>query len=146
MEDNGVVKPKKFALPRFYVRNSRAIDILSDITDELETENYKVSDIASTSNTTVPNEIHLEVAEQDTIVEQKQELNVEKKKGKSKETKKATNKNTNTEAKPKTTKTPTAYNIFIKETCETLTKTRANLTPRERYALAIQMWNDSKAN
>jgi hypothetical protein len=74
MEDNGVVKPKKFALPRFYVRNSRAIDILSDITDELETENYKVSDIASTSNTTVPNEIHLEVAEQDTIVEQKQDF------------------------------------------------------------------------
>ena len=148
MEDTGVVKPKKFALPRFYVRNSRAIDILSDMTDNLETENYKVSDIASTSNTTIPNEIHFEVAEQDTIVEQKQELKVEKKKGKSKETKKATNKNTNAEAeaKPKTTKTPTAYNIFIKETCETLTKTRANLTPRERYALAIQMWNESKAN
>jgi hypothetical protein len=48
-------------------------------------------------------------------------------------------------AKPsKATKPPTAYNIFIKTTCEELITTHVNLTPRERYALAIQMWNDRK--
>jgi hypothetical protein len=143
MDKSGAVKPKKFALPRFYVRNSRAIDTLSDMTDDLSPENYTVSEKASTSDTTVTTELHLEVANQDTILDEKQEVNLEKKKGKAKKT---ANNNTNvkTETKPKATKAPTAYNIFIKETCETLTNTRANLTPRERYALAIQMWNDRK--
>jgi hypothetical protein len=146
MDKSGAFKPKKFTLPRFYVRNSRAIDTLSDMTDDLSAEIYIVSDKASTSDTTITTEMHLEVANQDTILDEKQEVNLEKKKGKAK---KAANNNTNakTETKPKVakaTKAPTAYNIFIKETCETLLNTRANLTPRERYALAIQMWNDRK--
>jgi hypothetical protein len=44
----------------------------------------------------------------------------------------------------KATRTPTAYNIFIKKTCEELMTTHVNMTPRERYALAIQMWKDRK--
>ena len=145
MDKSGAVKPKKFALPRFYVRNSRAIDTLSDMTDDLSADNYTVTDIASTSDTTVSTELHFEVTNQDTILDEKPEETVEKKKGKAKKTAKnnATAK-AEAETKPKATKTPTAYNIFIKETCETLTNTRANLTPRERYALAIQMWNDRK--
>jgi hypothetical protein len=143
MDKSGAVNPKKFALPRFYVRNSRAVDTLSDMTDDLSAENYTVINKASTSDTTVTTELHLEVANQDTILDEKQEVNLEKKKGKAKKT--ANNTNAKTETKPKATKAPTAYNIFIKETCETLTNTRANLTPRERYALAIQMWNDRKS-
>lgn len=44
----------------------------------------------------------------------------------------------------KKTKKPTAYNIFVKETVVRLQETHKDLTPKERFKLAIKMWSENK--
>lgn len=43
-----------------------------------------------------------------------------------------------------TKRAPSAYNIYVKETLAVLTKTHSHMTSKERFSLAIQMWNDQK--
>lgn len=116
------VKPKKFALPRMYIRNSRGSDATTEMNEDLSVDSYILD--ASTS---------MAVEVQDVVVDKGENGGVEEKAEPIRPTKPS-----------KATKTPTAYNIFVKTTCEELMTTHANMTPRERYALAIQMWNDRK--
>jgi YABBY protein len=44
----------------------------------------------------------------------------------------------------KKTRKPTAYNIFVKATVIQLQETRPDLTPKERFQLAIRMWSENK--
>jgi len=134
MENITVVKPKKFALPRFYVRNSRAIDTMSEMTEDLSIDGYVVESVstsASGASGSMVTFMHDAIVEQyDNDVDDDRDLEAP-----------ATAILTKT---TKATRTPTAYNIFIKKTCEELMTTHVNMTPRERYALAIQMWKDRK--
>ena len=133
--DTAAIKPKKFVLPRFYVRNSRAADAVSEIADELTVDAWAMEALPSTSTSALENhaDCHKEDVSSPSPVAKKEK------------TKEPKTKDTEAKTKPTKVKAPSAYNVFIKETCDTLTKTHANLTPRERYALAIQMWNERKA-
>lgn len=123
MENIAIVKPKKFALPRFYIRNNQETD---DMNEELSVDGYIVENVSDTASSSMT----VEVEEmQDKKLEVEVDNNARKKDDKTKPTKSVK---------------PSAYNIFIKATCEELTTTHVNMTPRERYALAIQMWNDYK--
>ena len=44
----------------------------------------------------------------------------------------------------KKTRTPTAYNIYVKQTVITLQETHKHLKAKERFQLAIKMWGESK--
>jgi hypothetical protein len=119
------VKPKKFALPRFYVRTTR----VNEITDELSVNDYVALNIASASSGPKLEAIIQPESEVEQVHDEDTQEHVIERKA---------------NGKGKIERAPTAYNMFIKNTCEELIKTHASLTPRERYALAIQMWNDRK--
>ncbi len=118
----GTSKPKKFALPRLYVRSNKTLDVAIDISEDLTKDDFIITLADATEN--------LVEMQEELVEEIPTEVKKETGKGKGKKT--------------KTERAPTAYNIFIKEMCEALLKTHTNMTPRERYALAIQMWKDRK--
>jgi hypothetical protein len=41
---------------------------------------------------------------------------------------------------------PSKYNIFIKETLATLHKSHPHLLGKERFSLAVRMWNEQKTS
>jgi hypothetical protein len=152
MEKPTTTKVKKFTLPRFYVRHQEPYDALTEVPDELTVNDYIINERPSTSHVDdVENKTEVDVTEVDVTtnnvdimnevpstshiddVENKTESKVDEPQRKATKAK-----------KPKTDRTPSAYNIFIKETCERLTKTHATITPKERYAMAIRLWNEQK--
>lgn len=110
-----IQKPKKLVLPKSYLRRPNTQVDLHDIQENLDIENVY-------------------------CVKKQQEMNIlEPSEDVKNEAKKIHNK-----IQEKKTKNPTAYNIFVKETVQQLTQTRKDLTPKERFRLAITMWNEHK--
>lgn len=133
MEDNLVPqKPKKFVLPKCYMRNPKASD-MEDIPDTLDFEEPLV--IVETL-TKIPETI----ATPEAIVVPESAVTKKKKKEGTKAKKPVI-----AQAEETKKRKPTAYNIFVKETLANLASSHPQLTSQERFALAIKLWNDSKA-
>jgi hypothetical protein len=146
-----IQKPKKLALPKGYVRNhQKRQNELVDIVDCLEVENNLITSKPSQTN------IHVNVYEPEEKVKKEKEAVIKKHiKKAEKVVKSEASSNTNTndgqnldvsnEGTTKKTRNPTAYNIYVKETVKKLQETRKELTPKERFNLAIRMWSDQKS-
>lgn len=118
-----ILKNKKVQLPKAYVRNPKVYQLeYEDLEDDLEADNTSVSN-ASTSITVF--EPSPQVLEEKVVVEKKER----------RQSKKTTD---NAE------KRPSAYNIFVKDTVEKLADSHKHMGRKERFQLAIQMWNEHK--
>jgi hypothetical protein len=111
-------QPKKLVLPRFYFR-----------THDHFTGNAGMAGMASMDTEMMAEEPLIQKKKEkepeivDVVVVAKPEVIAE-------------------DAKPK--RGPSAYNVFVKETLGVLCKTHDHMTSKERFSLAIQMWNEQK--
>ena len=121
-----IQKPKKLVLPKSYLRPRNTIDYL-DIQDNLSIETISNNRI-ETNKETEMKLVEINILEPSEDVKK----DAEKKYKKTKE---------NAEKKKRT---PTAYNIFVKETVIKLQESHKDLTPKERFKLAISMWSENK--
>lgn len=142
------LKTKKFALPRFYVRHNQANlnDALgSEIMDELSPNDYILQNVVNVEEAPASTSKHLDT-EVENEVETTVENDVEETEVQTVAPSKApkASKTSKMTGKKRGERAPSAYNIFIKNTCERLVTTHGNLTAKERYALAIRMWNEQK--
>lgn len=120
-----IQKPKKIVLPKVYFRpRNTQVDYL-DIQDNLNFEPISKNRVETTKE-----DIEIEPLKTH-ILEPSEDVKKDAKKN---------NKNT----KEKKRRNPTAYNIFVKETVIKLQETHKNLTPKERFKLAISMWSENK--
>lgn len=115
-------KPKKFTLPKCYIRNHHAHDA-EVILDALDFEPTIITDTV-----TVCNNANASI---DTLFQPSSTVTTERKKKKNV---------ANVEKK----RNPSVYNIFVKDTLAILTTSHHQLTSKERFSLAIKMWNDQK--
>jgi hypothetical protein len=144
-----IQKPKKLVLPKGYVRNhQKRQNELVDVIDCLEVESNVITSIPSQtkSNITQTN-IHVNVYEPEERVKKEKEAVIKKHIKKAEKVVKSeasSNINTN-EGTTKKTRIPTAYNVYVKETVKNLQETHKDLTPKERFNLAIRMWSEQKS-
>lgn len=121
-----ILKNKKLQLPKAYIRNSKASQAeYAGMEDELSVE---VVECIKDNQTIDVFEPALEVQNQKTVVEKKQRAKATKVADADKE------------------KKPSAYNIFVKDAVRQLQGTHQHLGSKERFQLAIQMWNEHKKN
>jgi len=145
-----ILKNKKLQLPKAYVRNTKAYqahyadmgdELTVEVVDRSETINHieaiqaiEVIEVIEAIDHTQAN-VTRDVFEPVTEV-QNEKLAVEKKQ-RAKE-KKDKDKEHDKEKKP------SAYNIFVKDAVKKLQDSHKHLGSKERFQLAIQMWNDHK--
>jgi hypothetical protein len=110
-------KSRKLTLPKGYVRKPKANNDFLEIKDNLTTDN-----VTNKSANTIPR-LDNALANDDKIVPTKTQDKVDN---------------------GKKTRKPTAYNIYVKETVIQLQETHKDLSPKERFKLAIKMWSDNK--
>jgi len=122
-------KPKKFVLPRLYIRITKVVAFEESLEDNLEPEKPLLTSIASVISSNDKSVTHLP-DEQDTTTKRLRQ--------RSKKAEKGTNEK---EVKMK----PSNYNIFVKETLVTLSMTHSHLTSKERFTLALMMWREKKS-
>lgn len=122
-----IQKPKKLVLPKGYLRpRNTQIDNL-DIQDNLSVEhisNNKNNIVQTDKKDAIPKPMVINILEPSEDAKKK-------------------NKNTK-DNKEKKTRNPTAYNIYVKETVVKLQESHKDLTPKERFKLAISMWSENK--
>lgn len=116
-----IQKPKKLTLPKGYVRKQNSYIDLLDIQDNLTLDS--IADGKKHDVTMKLYKTNVEVEVKNVVEEKKPE---------------------NQNEIGKKTRKPTAYNIFVKETVIKLQATHKELTPKERFKLAIKMWGESK--
>lgn len=117
-----ILKNKKLQLPKAYIRNPKTSQAeYAGMEDELSVE---VVECIKDNQTIDIFEPALVVQNQKTVVEKKQRAKATKIADKDKR--------------------PSAYNIFVKDTVRQLQGTHQHLGSKERFQLAIQMWNDHK--
>jgi molybdopterin/thiamine biosynthesis adenylyltransferase len=130
-----ILKNKKLQLPKAYVRNPKAYQAqYADMEDELTVEASEVVEVVEVIEaieaidcaTTDVFEPVAEVRTEKQAVEKKQRAKEKKDNEKDKE------------------KKPSAYNIFVKDAVKKLQDSHKHLGSKERFQLAIQMWNDHK--
>lgn len=121
-----IQKPKKLVLPKIYLRPRNTADYL-DIQDNLSAETISNNRIETNKETEIKL-VEINILEPSEDVKK----DAEKKNKKTKE---------NAEKKKRN---PTAYNIFVKETVIKLQESHKDLTPKERFKLAISMWSENK--
>lgn len=120
-----IQKNKKVQLPKEYVRNPKVYQLeYEDLEDELQSEHVIMSNVSASASVNVF-EPSPQVIE-DTVVVYRKER---------KKAKKTTN---NVE------KRPSAYNMFVKDTVQKLADSHKHMGRKERFQLAIQMWNEHK--
>ena len=122
-----ILKNKKLQLPKAYVRNPKAYQAqYADMEDELTVEASEVVEVIEAIDcaTTDVFEPVAEVRTEKQAVEKKQRAKEKKDKEKK----------------------PSAYNIFVKDAVKKLQDSHKHLGSKERFQLAIQMWNDHKKN
>lgn len=110
-------KPRKLTLPKGYVRKPKANNDFLEIKDNLTTDN-----VTYKSSNTIP-KLDNALANDDKIVPSKTQNKVDN---------------------GKKIRKPTAYNIYVKETVIQLQETHKDLSPKERFKLAIKMWSENK--
>jgi hypothetical protein len=156
--DTNQAKPKKFALPKLYVRNHTHLDATYE--DNLCADEpliLKVDTTVQQPSLVIKDELlNTDVKEQLPQVETKPKPKPKAKRqyvSKKKVGKAADVVETLTsepeptvQTVPKAVRKPSAYNIFIKDTLENLKSTHAHLTSKEKFTLAIQLWNERKNN
>lgn len=133
-----ILKNKKLQLPKAYVRNTKAYqahyadmgdELTVEVVDRIEAiEAIEVIDHTQANVTRDVFEPVTEVQNEKLAVEKKQRA--KEKKDKDKEHDKE--------------KKPSAYNIFVKDAVKKLQDSHKHLGSKERFQLAIQMWNDHK--
>jgi YABBY protein len=122
-----VLKPTKLKLPKGYIR--KPVELL-DMDDCLTSDTIRSEDEVKADDDV--KQIDLNVLDMNNTDKTNKKVRIKKDKNK-------------TEEEPqKKTRTPTAYNVFVKETLKMLNETRTDLTPKERFNLAIKMWSDNK--
>lgn len=129
-----IQKPKKLVLPKSFLRCRNVHVDCSDIQDNLSADPIGNDEIEINNTGTNAKETNVEVTDRNTFPP-------------SKDVKKDARKNKKTKDNEETrTRNPTAYNIFVKETVIKLQDTHKHLTPKERFKLAIAMWNENKVS
>lgn len=116
-------KSRKLTLPKGYVRKPKANNDFLEIKDNLTTDsinNKSANTISKIDNVTTNTH---SLANEDKVVPTKTQD-------------KADN--------GKKTRKPTAYNVYVKETVIQLQETHKDLSPKERFKLAIKMWSENK--
>lgn len=110
---------KRLVLPKSYLRGS---NVESQLEDELEMDTNLIIEKVLDENTPLikPSQKTSKASREDTKHEQ-QETSTQKKK-----------------------RPPSKYNIFMKETLATLQVSHPHLLGKERFSLAVEMWNTSK--
>lgn len=158
-----IQKPKKFVLPRSYLRQKHAQ--ADDFADVLHPEKPLLSYVTSLAVTDVASTY--QVPQSSVITEclcapTSSSKHVEKQKrvrkpntasssvpvsvtSDEKREEVDTTEPIPQEDKPVKEKRPTAYNIFVKSTLLRLAKSHEHMTSKERFSLAIVMWNEHKA-
>lgn len=116
-------KPRKLTLPKGYVRKQKATNDFLEINDNLTTDN-----ITNKSTNLIP--------EMDNITTIANDGDGDGETVPAKTQDKADN--------GKKTRKPTAYNVYVKETVIRLQETHKDLSPKERFKLAIKMWSENK--
>jgi hypothetical protein len=149
-----VAKPKKFVLPRFYLRTQHDVQVVDELLQEDNIICFNITSIVETEAQTI-----VEVQATQNTKPKKSKSNA--KNAKSKKVKEIetveTEDNIVTEIMDavetvdvveatKTKRQPSAYNIYIKETLARLNGSHGHMTPKERFSLAIHLWNESKQN
>lgn len=158
--DAHLSKPKKFVLPKFYIRNSATVEMAYE--DNLAAEEpliHKKEQPPSMSSHTnmddvIVNKETLNITEKVSGLELSADTTITKPsiKPKRQYNKKkiqpppASEEPEASTSTPKAVRKPSAYNIFIKETLETLKGTHPQLSSKEKFTLAIQIWNERKNN
>lgn len=144
VNDVSILKPKKFALPKKYMRDLR-LNVDESLINELDIE-QPLLDVEYKIN---GNEVQHEPIQENVIEnnDREDELTETDTKSKPKKQKpktviKATEKTSNEVKKPRK---PSAYNIFMKDTLEQLGHTHKHMPYKERFIYATQLWNAHKA-
>jgi hypothetical protein len=129
-----ILKNKKLQLPKAYVRNTKAYqahyadmgdELTVEVVDRIEAiEAIEVIDHTQANVTRDVFEPVTEVQNEKLAVEKKQRAKKDKEHDKEKK--------------------PSAYNIFVKDAVKKLQDSHKHLGSKERFQLAIQMWNDHK--
>jgi hypothetical protein len=150
-----IQKPKKLVLPKTYLRGPHQKQIeLYEMEDNLTIDTPLINDMISlVVDTKKPeqNTVGDNVFEPEPKVQKERTTKV-RKQNKQKEASSSSqalqpNDNTGNETKDKKEvkqRKPTEYNIFVKETVVTLQESHKHMTSKERFSLAIQMWNEKK--
>jgi hypothetical protein len=121
-------KPKKFVLPRLYIRITKVVAFEESLEDNLEPEQPLITSIVSVIFPNDQSVTHVPDEQGTTTKRLRQRI------------KKAENGTTEKEIKRK----PSNYNIFVKETLITLSRTHSHMTSKERFTLALMMWGEKK--
>jgi hypothetical protein len=135
-----ILKNKKLQLPKAYVRNTKAYqahyadmgdELTVEVVDRSETINHieaiEVIEAIDHTQANVTRDVFepvTEVQNEKLAVEKKQRAKKDKEHDKEKK--------------------PSAYNIFVKDAVKKLQDSHKHLGSKERFQLAIQMWNDHK--
>ncbi len=123
-----IQKPKKLVLPKGYLRKQTNHMDLIDIEDNLTMDNItEISNKREEEDAKIIKNSIYEVV--DKVIDKPDNKTV----------------NEQEDVKVKKTRKPTAYNIFVKETVIRLQETHKELTPKERFKLAIKMWGENKS-
>lgn len=122
-----IQKPKKLVLPKGYLRKQTNYVDLIDIEDNLTMDNItEISNKRKEDANIIKHSIDKVV---DKVIHKPDNKTVKEQE----------------DVKVKKTRKPTAYNIFVKEAVIRLQETHKELTPKERFKLAIKMWGDNKS-
>lgn len=128
-----IQNPKKLTLPKGYKKSQHKNNELIDMEDCLD---YEVaSTVTSVANSFTAHNKMQQQKDSNTNVNNNQNVDIKV----VEKTVKAKKEKSEKKARP-----PTAYNVFVKETMLKLQETHNELSGRERFNLAIKMWNDQK--
>lgn len=156
--DTNQAKPKKFALPKLYVRNHTHLDAIYEdnlCADEpliLKVDNVQQPTLVKTEEIeTIDIEEQVPEVKTKSKAKTKRQYVSKKKSGKVDKAVDVVETLTSepeptVQTVPKAVRKPSVYNIFIKDTLENLKSTHAHLTSKEKFTLAIQLWNERKNN
>ena len=145
----GPVKHKPFTLPKHYIRKQQES---SEILDNLEEDTPTVFILSGKRHDTTDDVSN--VASSSTtftaILEPTEKVQKERRKYTRKQHKTPVEQEKTEivveeqQEEVKKERKPTAYNVFVKETLASLAESHKEMSAKDRFALAIQKWNEHK--
>jgi hypothetical protein len=148
-----IAKPKKLVLPKLYLVNIQQRQMqFNDLEDNLQMEkNIVFLDVNASKASTSSNAHNVFEPEPQVIKEKSIKVKKQNRKKKTTVIEEAIQPEIEeiatviepviVELKPKR---PSAYNIFVKDALSKLQESHKDMTSKERFSLAIHMWNESK--
>ena len=146
----GPVKHKPFTLPKHYIRKQQELsEILDNLTEDppcVYVSSVKVHS-STTDNTT---NIASSSTTLTTLLEPSEKVQKERRKYTRKQHKTPVEHEKievveEEQEEVKKERKPSAYNVFVKETLVGLAESHKEMSAKNRFALAIQKWNEHKA-